>query len=64
MSVDNPDGPDTDLLLTQDQGIDLELYKSSSNMIVTNLLVNDAIFHLVTGDSTKYLENHISPMYQ
>jgi ATP-binding cassette subfamily A (ABC1) protein 3 len=64
MSNDNPDGPDTDLKLTLDQGIDLNIYKSSRGMMSANLLVNDAILQLQTSSNTTYFENTMAPIYQ
>ena len=60
------DGPSAEALLTQDKGIDLEMYNYmiQRGMIGGNNLVNTAIFQLQTGNNNNYLQNNVAPVYQ
>jgi hypothetical protein len=66
ISVNRGDGPLTSLKLTQDQAINLELFKTTykGGMIGANLLVNNEILQLETSSTNKYMENIINPVYQ
>ena len=60
------DGPNPSIKLTEDKGIDLDMYLRTfkQGMIGANVLVGTAILQLQTGSSSDYLQTTVSPMYQ
>lgn len=65
-NLQRTDGPPPTLKLTEDKGVDLDLYKRTLDrgMIGANTLVNNAILQKETAANTNFLTNKVSPVYQ